>query len=244
MKPDEQPIEDYNHPVAYDANGRPLYAHPASPVVVPAKTVVVEPVDTETKSKTAVNVPTKIKHDASRRLYPQLSLTKGEYVVSAVRRHPVKIFTALGIATLAVALLFTLLFNLDIFASSLSLSGKPIDTSVIILPVIMLIILICLGTYIYYYIYTNNKLYLTNERMIEEIQTGLFNRREQSIGLGEIEGVSSIQVGMMQELVDFGSIHFGMINDAATYKFNYIAHPNQYMTTLNNAIEAFRAEQK
>jgi len=94
--------------------------------------------------------------------------------------------------------------------------------------------------YIAYYVYVSNKLFLTNESVIQEIQLSLFSHREQTVSLANIEDASYEQHGIIQQLFNYGSIRLSTEGDETTYHFSYVANAEQHIATLNNAVEAFK----
>lgn len=232
MSTDQEPI-DYNHPVAYDAQGRPLYARPLDPQSVHVSRPV-EP------AKVFVSDDIKSKHNQSTELYPSLNLSEGEYVISSVRRHIIGLLTPFSVGVISISLLFSILFNYDLVIDMFKLTGNMANVSIIFLPIILLAVIIILGTYISYYIYTNNRLYLTNESLFQTIQVGLFTKREQMISLQNIEDASYVQNGILQQLLDYGSIRLSTIGDENTYRLTYVSNPKDQIDTLNNAVEAFK----
>lgn len=242
MKPDEPQSKDQDQPVAYDTEGRPLYSHPAeaarpSAMVATQAVHMARPTEIE---KPFVSDATKIKHDRSHQLYPNLNLSEGEYVIAVVRRHPIGLFFSLGIGLLFVTLALLALFNYDVVVQLLQLKGAGADISVMIWPIIMVIVLICLITYVAYYVYTNNKFFLTNESIIEHSQTTLFAKVEKSISLGSIEDASYSQTSMLQQLVNYGSIRLSTVGDETSYRYTFVADPKHHTDMLNSAVEAFK----
>jgi hypothetical protein len=86
----------------------------------------------------------------------------------------------------------------------------------------------------------NNKFFLTNESVIQEIQTSLFSHHEQTVSLANIEDASYLQQGIIQTMFNYGSIRLSTEGDETTYRFNYVTNPKQQIATLNNAVEAFK----
>jgi hypothetical protein len=111
MKTEQPSQSDFNKPVAYDAEGRPLYAHPQTPPTQQTQIVhMVRPINPE---KQIVSDEVKLKHDRSRRVFPYLNLSEGEYVISAVKRHPIGLFVPFTLGILSISSAFILLFNYD-----------------------------------------------------------------------------------------------------------------------------------
>jgi len=240
MNPEQQPI-NYDKPVAYDANGQPLYAHP--PAEEPKEELdaqavrIIRPADPD---KLVVSDAAKMKHNRSKQLYPNLNLSEGEYVITSVHRHQIGLFLPLFIAVLLISLSFTLLFNFDWIVQSIPVKSIAINPSLVVFPVIIFITLVILSTYIVYSVYNNNKFYLTNESVVQEIQTSIFSKKEQTVSLADIEDVSFSQTGIIQQIFNFGSIRLSTEGDETTYRFSFVANPKATIAILNNAVEAFK----
>ena len=183
----------------------------------------------------------KLKHDRSSQLYPDLNLSEGEYVISAIRRHPIGMIIPLSIGVFLTSLAFVILFNFDLVIQAFNLNSNS-NTLYLIVPFIILFIsLVLIGTYIFYYVYTNNKFYLTNESVIQEIQTSIFSKLEQTVSLSNIEDASFTQIGILQQVIDYGSIRLSTEGEETTYRFSYVANPKQEIAVINNAIEVFQS---
>jgi len=180
------------------------------------------------------------KHDRSVRLYPTLNLSEGEYVISAVRRHPIGLVIPLVGGTLLIAAALTLLTGYGEFAEALAMEGPLSDSTVMTLPILIFAGLIAFGMFVSYYVYTHNKFFLTNESVIQEIQTTLFSRLEQTVSLSNIEDASFTQHGILQQVFNYGDIRLSTEGDETTYRFSYVAEPKNHVARLNNAVEAFK----
>ena len=88
--------------------------------------------------------------------------------------------------------------------------------------------------------YAQNRFFLTNESVIQEIQLSLFSKREQTVSLGNIEDASFSQKGILQTFFNYGSIRLSTEGDETTYRFQYVANPRHEIAILNNAVEAFK----
>lgn len=231
-----QPIPDgYDQPVAYDASGRPLYAH--APIQTPQVVQTVRPIE---PPKQVMSEKTKARHEESKRRYPALNLSEGEYIIQAVRRHPIGLFLPMGLGIVLLALSFTVLLSYGDTVQALDLTSVLPDPSVVVVPLLLFILLIGIGMFIVYYVYMSNKFFLTNESVIQEIQTSLFSRHEQTVSLNNIEDASYQQTSIIQHLFDYGTIRLSTEGDETTYRFTYVAHPKEHIAVLNNAVEAFK----
>lgn len=228
---------DYTQPVAYDKDGRPLYAHPpqqsASPEPSQQQFVhvsrAVDPVEPEMSPEMTR------RHEEAVKKYPTLNLSKHEYIISEVRRHPIGLVAILLVGGL---LGIAVIFGLSAYPALVPSGNPPFDA--LLLPAILLLILIGLGTYIIAWVYQNNKFFLTNESVIQEIQTTLFAHNEQTVSLANIEDASYSQTGIVQLIFNYGSIRLSTEGDETTYRFHYVSNPKRQIAILNNAVEAFK----
>ncbi len=228
-------------PVAYDSEGRPLYAAPPVqqvPQTPPAPQVVhlsraVDPAELN------ISPEVKKRHDQSMKDFPFLNLSDAEFIISFVRRHPIGLVLPVGFTIFFVALIASLMINYSIIIDSLGAVVPP-DAGPLLLTGFLLILLALIGGYIAVWIYINNKFFLTNESVIQEIQVSLFSRHEQTVSLANIEDASYQQQGILQSLLDYGSIRLSTEGDETTYRFQYVSNPKQQIAILNNAVEAFK----
>lgn len=182
-----------------------------------------------------------LRHQRSKKMYQDLSLTKGEYVITAIKRHPIGLFPTISFGLLLTILGFIGIFNAEVILSFMFNVGtlEP-NTSYIILPSLALIVLSTIGTYISYYVYTSNRFYLTNESVIQVMQTSLFAKHVQLVSLGSIEDCSYKQTNLIENFFNYGTIRLSTVGDETTYGFAYAPNPKRAATLLNNAVEAFK----
>jgi hypothetical protein len=233
MNPDKN--KNYDEPVAYDKDGNPLYAHPPTDPHRAALSQIVHVARPIDPAQPVVSDETKQRHDESVAKYPTLNLSEGEYVISAVRRHFIGLLIPIFGGGLLALLVVAGLVSYPMLVPS---NNPPFES--IILPAVLLLILIGLAVYIVVWVYLNNKFFLTNESVIQEIQTSLFAHNEQTVSLLNIEDSSYTQTGVMQLLLNYGSIRLSTEGDETTYRFHYVSNPKHQIVLLNNAVEAFK----
>lgn len=190
--------------------------------------------------KPVVSQEIKKKHDRSKKLYPNLNLSEGEYVIREVRRHPVGLAGPFAVGIILIAIIVLAMLDYDFFVNLLGLRGDAANISTVIWPLLLFSVLVVLGMYVVYYVYSSNRFFLTNESVIQENQTSLFSRHEQTVSLANIEDTSYRQHGILQYFLDYGSIRLSTEGDETTYRFSYVARPKECVAVLNNAVEAFK----
>lgn len=229
------PEQDHEKPVAYDNEGRPLFYHPQPKQVeeTPQKVHVVKDPSTD-----EIQISDEIlrKHNISKKKYPNLNLSDGEYVISAVKRHP------LGLVTIWLSVIFVsiviLLVPITFQEGVFGLSKQGVLFGSIIL-ITLLVFVFLIGS-VATIVYQSNRFYLTNESVIQHIQTSLFSQNNQTVSLDNIEDASFRQIGVLQSLFGYGSIRLSTQGDETTYRFSWVTNPKKQIDTLNNAVEAFK----
>lgn len=219
-----------DQPVAYDSQGRPLYAHP--PAIQDSFV---------NQNNSLLDQEAQEKHKKSVSMYPNLNLSSSEYVINAVRRHFIGLATPIMTSGFLVILTVLILFYYPTFIQSSSFGAKSMpDSTIVYLVGLVLIVMFMAGGFVSVWVYRRNKFFLTNESVIQELQTSLFSQHEQTVSLSNVEDASYQQTGVLQSMLDYGSIRLSTQGDETTYRFTYVKNPKKQIATLNNAIEAFK----
>jgi hypothetical protein len=184
------------------------------------------------------------KHEDSVAKFPFLNLSEGEYVILNIQRHPIGLWIPVGTGMFLIILLLSGLFIyptiLEQQRDSLITGGGLPGFGFVALIVILVSVLVGIMTYIAAWIYLRNQFFLTNESVIQELQYGLFSHHEQTASLGSIEDVSYKQHGILQTMLNYGSIRLSTEGEETTYRFYYVSNPKRQTATLTNAVEAFK----
>lgn len=245
QNPQPSEEQDYSKPVAYDNQGRPLYAHPPQQQVLPQPTPEAQPQIVHMARPLDPMAPEisdaiRAKYEASRKKYPSLNLSEGEYIISAVRRHPIGLVPIFGFVGLMLVLLLAAIPWYDSYVDSQANPGGLPSVAIVGVLALMLGLLFSVGGLIAAYVYIQNKFFLTNESVIQEIQHSLFSKHEQTVSLANIEDASYRQENIFEHLFNYGSIRLSTEGDETTYRFNYVSDPKRQIAILNNAVEAFK----
>lgn len=191
-------------------------------------------------AKVEVTPEVRMKHDRSVKLYPEIHLTDGEYVLFAIKRHPIGMIPAVLLGLLLTATGLSVMLNTDFIFETFLSSVANFDHSLMTVPALLFSVLAALGTYVVYYVYTNNRLYLTNESVIQIIQTSLFSRQEQIASLGSVEDSSFKQDSFLQHMFNYGNVRLSTVGDETTYTFDYAPRPKYHVELLNATVESYK----
>jgi len=227
QQPNYPPPQGVTTPQAQAQQPAPQFVH-LSRAIEPVE----QPVSPEIKRR----------HDESTKAFPQLNLSNAEFVINMVQRHPIGLVVPVGLGIFLVALIASVMVNFELIMNSVVGPNMfPVqDVGSVYLIGFLMILLVGALTYIHTWIYLNNKFFLTNESVIQEIQVSLFSRHEQTVSLANIEDASYRQQGILQTMFNYGSIRLSTEGDETTYRFNYVADPKRQIAILNDAVEAFK----
>jgi hypothetical protein len=215
------------------------------PVVPTAQAAAPQPAaqNLSGRDEIAIDKAIMARHEDSLARYPRVHLSRGEYVIMEVRRHPIgllSIWLVSGLlAVLALAILPLYSNFKDSIAATLAIKASSLPSAPeMILPVFGLAILFVLGGLVATYVYNNNLFYLTNESIIQYIQSSLFSTREQVINLVNVDDASYRQQGIVQQVFNFGTVRVSTEGDERNpYVFFYVDKPQQVVRTVNDAME-------
>lgn len=262
--------DNSSKPVAYDANGVPLFHHPPKPESVDAEQVIkrtqvnskpesIEGHNFSPHMRTQYANEQKVVHtsrpldpqhlvvgeDLEKRhrkavaQYPHLNLSAGEYVILDIKRHPIGMLTSVSIT---IALLVAI-FSFVVFYSSLydsGISSIMLDPESVFTVAVAMSVLSVMGGALALWVYLQNQFFMTNESVIQYIQESPFGRHEQTVSLGSIEDASFRQTGVLQTILDYGTIRLSTEGEETTYVFRYVTSPKKQVAILNNAVEDFK----
>lgn len=269
MTPDQQD-QPHEKPIAYDAEGRPLYAGPQPEPTSHRSNSVKSHITSVPERLNGHNFDPRMRvqyanephvihtpraydpkvgevgpeqqkrHEESVAMYPDINLSEGEYVIFSVKRHPIGLWGPLSVTIGAIIVLLAVWIGYPSFAEVDRQTGQIVGIGAISIIILSLIILIGLFGYIAAWVYMRNTLYLTNESVIQEIQHGIFSKHEQTVSLGSVEDASYRQFGIWQSIFDYGTIRLSTEGQETTYRFQYVSNPKKQIAILNNAIESFK----
>lgn len=171
----------------------------------------------------------------SKEQLPGIAFEKGEHLVMVIHRSkliPVGFWSGAlfcSVLLIAASILVNggnaLIFNLD--ASSRSF--------------FMLIILVVLGTVwiatlISTHVYSGNRLYVTNKRLIQNSVTSLFSSSTNVIDLIAVEDVSFKKSGLFEHLFSIGTLRMSTIGSETTYTFKHVDTPTDELETITHLV--------
>lgn len=174
-------------------------------------------------------------HEESKKKYPFLNLSPGEFVVLQFTRHPIGLAAPIALtgggAVLALGFAIAYMINY---------SGGGVEPGAILgLALLVMLILIGVG-WLKTWVYLRNQFFLTNEAVIQEIQHGPFSRHEQTVSLGSIEDASFKQYGLIPTMFNYGTIRLSTEGKDTVYRFDWVESPKEQVAVVTNAVDNFK----
>lgn len=234
-------VSDPERPVAYDANGQPLFAHPSAAQPAPVQPPVAVVHMTRPLTPVAQEIPLEVaeRHRRSVERYPQLDLSEHEYVVLSVHRNLIGLLLPILVVFFAVSVVAAGMVLLPEILQSIQ-PPVSVSYSTLLLIGTCLIALLLTGLYIIYWVYVSNTFFLTNESIVEKTQLTPFSSNVKSVGLGDVVDVSYKQSGIIEQLFNYGIVQVGTKDDEVPYVFSFVSSPQRQASILKDAVEAFK----
>lgn len=195
-----------------------------------------------TKPPAIITPEVEARHKDSRTKFPHLSLSAGEYVIEEVRRHPIgllSIWVIVGfliLIALAVAPFYGA--NISFIAQIFMTTPEQLPSAALLsVPSLLLAALFGLGGLVATIIYNGNKFYITNESIVQYIQTGLFTTKQQVVNLINVEDASSEKVNIIEHLLNYGTLRLSTQGEETIYHFRFVSDPQRVVHSINDASE-------
>ena len=150
-------------------------------------------------------------------------LEPGETVLRVVPRSFIGLLKIYLVIIAAIAAIFTSLILLvpgafDI--SSVSISAQL--SAIMILGAFLLVLVLFTVTYIY----RQSRLIITNRSLVQVVQKTLFMRKVSRLNFSNVEDVSSEQRGILETILDYGTLTVQTAGERDNFIFSYCPHPN------------------
>ena len=170
-----------------------------------------------------------------------ISLEAGERIVLEIKRTkiiPILIFAGACLSSFLLFALYILIIAGNSFVFALDASGSAFFLLVIsiVLGTVWIATLISLN------VYTTNKLFVTNKRLIQRVANSLFDTAMNVIDLVSVEDVSFKQAGLFEHLFEVGTLRMSTIGDETTYIFKYLDTPTDELETITHYVHIEKGE--
>lgn len=179
-----------------------------------------------------------------KKLLESIEFDADEKVVCEIRKHPFGLFLIYLLGGTISLILFSMLVLLP-FALSSSQQDIGFDLTTIrpILALLGLILtsLSILMTVLTGYLYQNNVVLVTNEKISQQLYRTIFDKRVSQLSIGEIQDVTVSQIGVFAKIFGYGTLVIETAGEQNNYIFNYSINPFECSKLIVAAHEAYVA---
>jgi uncharacterized membrane protein YdbT with pleckstrin-like domain len=88
-------------------------------------------------------------------------------------------------------------------------------------------------------VYRQSQLVLTDKSLIQTLQYAIFNRKVSRLALSDIEDVTYEQKGIVQTLVNYGTLHIETAGELKNFAFKYCPNPEKFAKLILEARQRF-----
>ena len=190
----------------------------------------------------AKNELLKLRRARSRKDFPNIKVEDNEYVVLKSKRSGVvPILTWAGVALAAIFFItLNILISKTMTNSVFAMDAMSRGFFSIVIDVVFGVIVI--AALIGLNVYSNNRLFVTNKRIIQQAQASLFSSSTNVIDLVSIEDVSFKQSGIWEHLIKVGTLRMSTIGEETTYTFKYVDTPIDELETITHLVHVEKDE--
>lgn len=179
-----------------------------------------------------------------KKLLESIEFDADEKVVCEIRKHPFGLFLIYLLGATISLILFSMLVLLP-FALSSNQQDIGFDLTTIrpILALLGLILtsLSILMTVLTGYLYQNNVVLVTNEKISQQLYRTIFDKRVSQLSIGEIQDVTVSQIGVFAKIFGYGTLVIETAGEQNNYIFNYSINPFECSKLIVAAHEAYVA---
>lgn len=180
-----------------------------------------------------------LRNARSKKDFPGLKLEDDEYVELSIRRSQIGVIFIWGGTALGAFLLMAM--SIAVSSGTLDISNPVFGGTSTARSFLMLAILLLFGVLFIFglastKVYNDNRLFVTNKRLIHNSRISLFSQSTNVIELVSVEDVSFSQNGIFEHLFGIGTFRMSTVGDETTYTFKYADNPKNEIETVTHLI--------
>lgn len=164
-----------------------------------------------------------------RKFFKYIEFDSNERMVTEIRKHPFGLLLIIATGLFVAVTLFAITsvaatINLNETFGVDSLNGlKPVLIAVSFFVLVGVIIM----TYIGAFLYRNNVIYVTSEKIAQVLYISLFNRKISQLSIGDVQDVTVTQKGILAHLLNYGTLVVETAGEQQNYTFTFVPDPYQ-----------------
>jgi hypothetical protein len=88
------------------------------------------------------------------------------------------------------------------------------------------------------FLYKNNSIYVTSEKVAQVLYTSIFNRKVSQLSIGDIQDVTVSQKGVLAHIFNYGTLVIETAGEQQNYTFTFVPEPYDKSNAIIGAHEA------
>ncbi|MFC1663292.1 PH domain-containing protein [Patescibacteria group bacterium] len=156
------------------------------------------------------------------------NLQDSEELIKIVKRHPIMVLVPLTI--------FGMFFLIDFFIMTILLQRGWWGVVIFIL----ILLFSMIGAWRTTFIWSLNAFVLTNQRIMDYDQKGLFHRVVSATNYDKIQDVSYSSKGIWQSMLSLGTIHLQTAGSQANLELKSVGRPEKVVDLINSIIKNYK----
>ena len=162
----------------------------------------------------------------------------GEKILTEIRKDRI------GLIMIYITGIFIsiILVTASIVISSINLNNLlGIESTVYKAPVVLLLLFLSflsvISMLIGAFLYKNNTIYVTTEKIAQVLYVNLFNRKVSQLSIGDVQDVTVTQKGILPQLFNYGTLVIETAGEQQNYTFTFVPEPYEKSGAIVSAHE-------
>jgi uncharacterized membrane protein YdbT with pleckstrin-like domain len=178
----------------------------------------------------------------AKKLLGIIEFDSNEEIVCEIRKHPFGLLLIYLSGGLISIVLFLVMVALPIGVSDSALN-LTVNTgairSIFIITGLVLVLLSVFMTAIAAFLYQNNVVLVTNEKVAQQEYKSIFNKKISQLTIGDVQDVTVIQRGLFARIFGYGTLIIETAGEQNNYLFTYSVDPYECSKMIVSTHEAF-----
>lgn len=178
-----------------------------------------------------------------KKLLQNIEFDANEKIFLEVRKHPIGLVITYVFGILATITVFGLLvlfpasYDFSEVAADVSVSSSSLQAIIIAVGLFMTLFSILITT-VAAYIYSQNVLIVTSEKIAQQLYLSLFSKKISQLSIADVQDSTVTQNGIFPHMFNYGTVIIETAGEQRNYNFTFAPNPYDVSKALTGAHEA------
>ncbi len=160
-----------------------------------------------------------------------------EVIICEIRKHTFGLFLIYLTGLLIAVVGFTVSIYLSLWLKSSAFISTVSGQSLAVIGLVVATLVIVL-TLVYAFIFSNNTLLVTSEKIAQILYKSLFDRKVSQLNINDVQDVTFSQVGIFARAFNYGTLVIETAGEQQNYTFTFAPNPHECAKDIIAAHEA------